>query len=409
MKGKIDHLLVQKKGRIAVLVALVLASTILLVIILVQSNINEIANAFGLDYCAYSSAARVLIIRGNPYDRAQLLAMEQANGFPDRVPIMVWNPPWALALFLPFAFLPFPMSTMIWLFLSALLALVCGAILWRELVPHGDRRYWLGIVLAVAYMPTVQTLKLGQISLWLLVGITGFLVALRARRDVLAGAALALLMVKPHVTFLLLVGVGWWVLRERRWRVLLGGAVTLVAACAVVGLISPAVFGQYLRPTAGSPLYVRSTTLGTWLLTVFGTEHYWLQYLPSVVGFILFVGWALRRKGGWDWQRLAPGLLLASTICAAYGWGFDQVTLLPVVVVLFGSLRTLSMRQRVVIVGLYALAQVVFLIQNQLSIDSAYYYWHPLVLAGLYMWQQSTLRARSRTGKELRNAESSCR
>ena len=373
--------------RIILIVFLVIVACSLLAILLTRVDSTELATIFGHDYRAYSSAARVLIIQGNPYDRAQLLAMEQANGFTERAPIMVWNPPWALALFLPFAFLPFPVSTMIWLFLSALLALICGAVLWRELAPHDDRRYWLGMILAVAYMPTVQTLIIGQISLWLLVGITGFLVAMRARRDVLAGVFLILLTIKPHVSFLFLLAVAWWIVRERRWCVLLGGVAALAAACTVVGLISPAVFGQYLRPTAGSPLYWRSTTLGTWLLMVFGAEHYWLQYLPSVLGFILLVGWALLRKGVWDLPRLSPGLLLASTIFASYGWGFDQVTLLPVVVVLLARLYCMSHSQRIILLSVYISSQLGMLALNQLRIDMSYYYWYPLVLAGLYIWQ----------------------
>ena len=384
--------------RTAVLVLLVVAGVIILVVILVRTNINEMADTFGLDYRAYWSAARVLINQSNPYDRVQLLAMEQASGYSGSLPIMVWYPPWAFAIILPFAFLLFPVSTIMWLVLNVFLAFSCGAVLWHELAPQDDRRYWLGMIFAFVYMPTFQMLRIGQISLWLLAGITGFLVAVRRKREGLAGAFLVLLTIKPHISFLFLLAVAWWIVRERRWRVLLGGAAALGAACAMVGFISPAVFGQYLRPTAGSPLYYRTTTLGSWLLTVFGTEHYWLQYLPSVVGFILFVGWALRRKGVWDWPRLVPGLLLASTICAAFGWIHDTVTLLPVVVVLLARLRLLSSGQRVLLVSLYVLTQLGMLLLNQYGIDASYYYWYPLVLAGLYAWQQWMIRLISHQG-----------
>lgn len=315
--------------RIALVAFLVIIASSLLAIQLTRVDYNKLTMVFEHDYRAYSSAARVLVNQGNPYDQLQLYTMEQAMGFTGFPPLMVWNPPWALVIVLPLAFMPFPMSTLIWLSLNVFLVFICGALLWRELAPHGDRRYWLGILVAFAYVPTLQTIRIGQISLWLLVGITGFLVAQRARRDSLAGAFLVLLTIKPHVSFLFLLAVAWWIVRERRWRVLFGASAALAAACAVVGLISPAVFGQYLRPTAGLIPYGHSTTLGTWLLAVFGAEQHWLQYLPSVVGLLLFVVWALRRKGEWDWSHLAPGLLLASTIGAAYGWSFDQVPCCP--------------------------------------------------------------------------------
>ncbi|MHB1357082.1 MAG: hypothetical protein ACYCZF_14025, partial [Anaerolineae bacterium] len=233
---------------------------------------------------------------------------------------------------------------------------------------------------------------------WLLVGITGFLVSIHTQRDYLAGAFLVLLTIKPHIGFLFLLAIAWWVVRKRRWGVLLGGAAALAAACAVVGLISPAVFEQYLSAAAGPPLYWRSTTLGTWLRVVFGSEQHWLQFFPPGVGIFLFVAWALRHQGEWNWPRLAPELLLASVIFAAYGWSFDYVVLLPVVVAIMAGLRTLTGRQRVVVVGLYGLTQLGVLLVNQYGIDASYYYWYPLVLAGLYVWQQKLTREVSYQG-----------
>lgn len=388
MKSKIGHLLGQERIRVGVLALLILIIGIILVALLAGSSTNKMADTFGLDFRSYWSVSRVLVSQGNPYDRAQLLNMEQSSGYTGIMPIMVWYPPWAFTIFLPFSFLPFPISTLLWLAINVFLALTCGAVLWRELAPLDDRRFWLGMILAFVYMPTLQTLRIGQISLWLLAGITGFLAAVRTRRDGLAGAFLVLLTIKPHVSFLFLFAAVWWVVRERRWRVIQGWAITFGCACVIVGLFSPEIFAQYLRPTAGSPLYWSTATLGSWLLAVFGAEHYWLQYLPSAIGLLLFVIWAKHHNSPWNWPQLAPGLLLASSIFAAYGWPYDQVVLLAVIVVIISKFHLLSSLKRFILISLYVLTQLGMLLLNQYGIAATYYYWYPLVLAGLYAWQQ---------------------
>ncbi|MHB1357602.1 MAG: glycosyltransferase family 87 protein, partial [Anaerolineae bacterium] len=297
----------QSKFRVAALVVLVLVGIALLTVQLSQIAPSDLAALCGHDFTQYYSAARLLVQRADPYDPAAMLAMERSIGWAEADPLMMWNPPWTLALVLPLLALPFGLAAGLWLALNCVLVLLCAAVLWRLMAPQGDRRYWLAMLLVIAYIPTLQTLKIGQISLWLLVGITGFLVSIRTQRDYLAGALLVLLIIKPHIGFLFLLAIAWWVMRERRWRVLLGGAAALVAVCAVVVLISPAVLEQYLRAAAGPPLYWRSTTLGTWLRVVFGSEQHWLQFLPSVVGILLFAAWALRHKGEWNWPQLAPG------------------------------------------------------------------------------------------------------
>ena len=382
----------QQQVRIVILSGLVLASLALLVVILVYDTPIDIVQVCRSDFKQYWCAARALPEKANPYDSRTCAACDLIGVWQDWGPVTTWNPPYTFIVVLPLAALPFDLAAMAWLATNALLVTTCGAVLWHLLAPSGDRRYWLGMLAAVAYMPTIRTILLGQISLWLLAGITGFLLTVRAKRDYLAGAALTLLAIKPHISLIFLVGAAWWVLRERRWKIPLGGLATLAAASAVVTMISPQVFVQYMNTITEPPLYWHTTTLGNWLRVVFGFELSWLLFLPTVIGLILFVTWAMRRKGGWDWQQLAPGLLLASIISAAYGWPHDQVTLLPVVVVLLARLRFLSRGQRALLMSLYVLTQLGMLLLNQYGIDSPYYYWYPLVLAGLYAWQQLMIR-----------------
>ena len=167
----------------------------------------------------------------------------------------------------------------------------------------------------------------------------------------------------------------------------------LTAALAVVTLISPSVIPQYLATIGSPPLYWRSATLGTWLRTLWGADKHWLQFLPTIIALIGLVAWAFGYKGAWNWKSLTPGLLLVSTISASYGWGFDQVTLLPVVMSLIFNLAKLTSSQRRLLLGLYLLTQVGLVIQTQLRIDSSFTFWFPLVLAILYGLQHRMLHS----------------
>ena len=339
----------------------------------------------GHDFIEYWSGARLLQGGGNPYHPTALLAMEQAAGWPEAEPLLMWNPPWALALVLPLAFLPFGPAVALWFLIELGLVLGSGLLLWRVLAP-GDGRYWIGLVLAAGFVPGLFALRIGQISPWLLAGIVGFLCAERRRRDVLAGAALALLMIKPQVTYLFWLAALWWAWRYRRRRVLIGWLVALMGASGLVLLFAPDVFVNYLTVAGQAPLYWATPTLGGWLRLIFGPEGGWLQFLPSLLGGLALLGWLWRRRGPWRWQGMAAPLLLASVPTAAFAWSFDQVVLLPLVVAMVGRLRAASPARRAVVLGILGMFQLALLIQNRCQANEVFYIWHPVALAGLYWW-----------------------
>jgi hypothetical protein len=337
------------------------------------------------DFVEYWAAARLLLQGNNPYDPAALLEVEQAAGWPEPNPLLMWNPPWALALALPLALLPFELATLIWLLLQVGLVLASGALLWRFYAP-GDSRFWIGMILTIPFVPGTFALIIGQISPWLLVGVTGFLCAQRSRRDLLAGASLALLMIKPHIAYLFWLAALWWALQSRRPRVLAGWLVALISASAVVLLFDPNLFTHYLTALASPPLYWATTTFGLWLRVAFGLERRWLQFLPSLLGLVGLIIWLWRRRGPWRWQNAASPLLLASVLTAAFGWSLDQLVLYPVVVDLVTRLRSSGPARWAFVLGVLAAAQAGLLILNRYQVPEAYNVWHAPVLAIIYWW-----------------------
>jgi len=110
------------------------------------------------DFLEYWGAAQLLLRGGNPYDPIALLAVQQVLGWLEPKPVLMWNPPWTLAVVLPLGLLPFGLATQVWLLLQLGLILGSGLLLWRYFAP-GDARYWLGPLLAAAFVPALFALR----------------------------------------------------------------------------------------------------------------------------------------------------------------------------------------------------------------------------------------------------------
>jgi hypothetical protein len=135
---------------------------------------------------------------------------------------------------------------------------------------------------------------------------------------------------KPHLVFLFGLAVLLWALERRRWGVLLACGLTLLAATAIPLACNPSVVEQY-RATLGShsPSEWATPTLGTALRLVFGVQHTWLQFAPTVAGLIWFLPYWCRYRRSWDWAEQTPLLLLVSFLTSFYGtWSHDYVVLL---------------------------------------------------------------------------------
>jgi len=383
--------------RLVLLVALV---ALLAVLWLKRSTVPvlPIDSVGAWDFVQYWSASRLMWRGSSPYDLVALLAEEQAAGWPESYCLPMLNPPWTLALVAPAALLPFGLAARVWLVLQLVMMLGGGIVLWRYFAA-GDRRYWIGLVLAAGFVPGLVALRLGQCTGLLLLGIVGFLWAEQNRKDLLAGAALALLMIKPHVTFLLWPAVLWWAFRNRRPGVLAGWIGALLAGSIVALVFTPQAFAGYLAMMAGPQQPFEPATLGAWLLRAFGRENNWVSFLPSLLGGLGLLFWLWRRRGPWKWPELAGPLLLASVITSAYGWVFDHTVLLPVLVDLVSRARSFPRARRRALLVALGVLELVVMGQNMCRVAQVYSVWQPLALAGLYWWGIRRERGHSRMAR----------
>jgi hypothetical protein len=277
--------------------------------------------------------------------------LERAAGRKTEV-LLMWNPPWTLALAMPLALFSYPVSHLIWVILSVVMILVATDWTW-SLFGGSTQKRWLAAVIAFTFLPTFHALRIGQISPILLLGIVGFLHFESNKRFWLAGAFAALLAIKPHLLYLVCISILVWSVRRRRWGILSGGAIVLFSATLTAVMFNPHVITQYLSAIrAGSPLVWMTPTFGSLLTKLFGRERTWLAFLPMMAGLFWLGLYALRNRADWMWADRIPLLLLVSVVTAPFGWSYDQVVLIPVLlhamIQLFATCRRLIMYSAII-------------------------------------------------------------
>jgi hypothetical protein len=145
------------------------------------------------------------------------------------------HPPFAAVAFVPLAFLSYPAAVYLWGALSVLCYfLIFHTVLTtlRIPVPRYQLPLWGG--LALTWYPFLAHVSLGQWSLLVVALLIGGWAALRAGREGLAGALLAL-----ATLFKLFPGlVALYLLVRRRWAALVTMALVLLAGVLLTGAVS---------------------------------------------------------------------------------------------------------------------------------------------------------------------------
>jgi Glycosyltransferase family 87 len=353
------------------------------------------------DFVEYWAAARLQLAGLNPYSPEALFPVQKAVGWSESTPLMMWNPPWALALVLPFGALDYPLARSLWFFSHLAVLFICVAASQQifEIQRSGQSLVWF---LALIFFPFVFVLKAGQITALVLLGITGFLFFERRGAYGVAAAFAVLTTLKPHLLYLFWLALFFWTLKHHRWRIAGTAAATLFGAALIVLPFNSNVVVQYFEATTRyPPLDWATPTLGGVLRMMLGTEHAWLQFLPSIGGCVWFAHYHRQQSSSWSWREQTPLLLLVSVLTASYGaWTFDQVVLLPALVAAIHKAdRSASKTRRMVLASLFLAANAIALFMNLRGVNEIWFFWMTPVWLGLYwiastgkspVWSQST-------------------
>ena len=265
----------------------------------------------GIDFHTYEAAARVGLQAGwsHIYDQS-LVAVEQMNLVPGQTAQPFLSPlpvAWLAALLAP---LPYWPSYYVWAFLT-FMALTL-ALVWAS-TGVGLAR-WVAAGAALAPWWVIHAVHLGQVVPLVAAGVALAWRLARERRDIAAGIALAVVLLKPNTALL----VPFALLAAGRFRVFAAwvAAGLVVAAIAVVTLGSPGISAYVSQLTGPLPAGANSLTLEG-ALGISGAAAVGLRVLIAATSLV--AAFRLRRSSG---LAIAAGAL-GSLLVAPYLHGSD--------------------------------------------------------------------------------------
>lgn len=357
------------------------------------------ANTAVNDFVEYWAAAYLLLTGNNPYAPDQLFALQQAVGWTNEAPLLMWNPPWTLSFILPFGFVSHPTGKFLWLILNFGIMILCADLIWR-LYGGPIRHYWLAWLVSFTFLPTLVVLTMGQISPFILLGVVGFLYFER-RQQWWAGACLVLIAIKPQLPYLFWLALFLRVIDRQQWAILLGAGMATVMAMVVPLILNPEVITEYMsmyKQAGQLPLDWATPTLGGLLRLIFGSNRYSLHFLPSIASILWLLVYWWRRRGMWEWANEIPLLLMVSIATTPHAFTYDYVVLLPAVIQT--SVWLLKSGQ----LPLFTLGVIVHLTINGIAlflnisrVTDFWYIWMVPMLLSIYLYLRSKI-AQETTG-----------
>lgn len=208
---------------------------------------------FGVDFRGYYAAAQVLMAGGNPYDYRQVAAvLLKVTGEMGNNPY--YYPPWFTWLFIPLAKLPFQVARAIWMLFNLIVWNVSmfqlsKAINWPTM---GWKRYSIFILSTLTF--AWATLRYEQAGILVLGLFVALIFSLENQKWGQSGVWLALLLVKPNITLVVVAGVSLWLLRRGQWRPILVMMAATLGLLAISTLITPNWFKPFFEPGFGHGL-----------------------------------------------------------------------------------------------------------------------------------------------------------
>jgi hypothetical protein len=321
------------------------------------------------DFVEYWASGHQLAHRANPYDADAILGLERSVGYPSDVAALIMpNPPSTLLLVLPLGFLGPTTADLLWLLLLLACLVASVRMVW---IMHGlpkNQLHWLGY----SFAPALVCLGAGQVSIFVLLGLSLFL-RLHRSRPFLAGASLWLCLLKPHLFLPFGIVLLVWAIITRSYKLLAGTAAALGVSTAIALILDPLVWVHYWRIMSATridrlPIPCLSIMLGRRL----SPNSSWLQYLPAALGCVWALAYFRKHRDDWDWMAHGSLLMPVSVLVAPYSWLMDQAILIPAL--LHAAYLTRS-RSLVAILALASAVLEVGILRGPSVTHSPFYLW----------------------------------
>jgi hypothetical protein len=345
-------------------------------------------NATERDFIQYWAAEQQLAHGANPYDIRAVLRLEQAAGLDGNFPKVTFSPPVAFFFALPLGYVSAKAGLILWL----LLLLACaGVSAWFLWFLHGrpQSRFHL---LVFAFPPVLSCLMAGQLGIFFLLGIVLFLL-LHQSQPWLAGAALFVCALKPHLFLPCAVVLLLWSGRRRNFRVVAGFLSALAFGSALSLLLDRHVWSEYaqmMRSTRVLDVFIPTVSVA--FRFIVDRNARWLEFIPEAAGCIWAAWYFWTRRDRWSWSEDGLLLLLVSALCTPYLWFSDQAMLFPAI--LAGVYRSEKSLRAWILLGLITAASLIGFF-GEIPLPSAFYLWTVPAWLAWYLYATRTGSARS--------------
>jgi hypothetical protein len=331
------------------------------------------------DFISYWAAGQQLVQHGDPYDGEAILRREQSVGFVDNRPAFMRNPPYGLFLAFPLGFVGAKAGAVLWSL--ALVAALMGSIrmLW---IMHGrppGRLHLFGY----CFPPTLACLLTGQVGIFILLGVVLFLYS-HDSKPYVAGAALLLCMLKPHLFLPFGIVLISWIIAIKAYRILGGALGALVASVALSFFFDPAGWSHYAHMVRVSAIQNEFIpTMSLIFRLVIHRNFVWLQFGPALAGCVWGLWYYRTCRERWDWMDHGSLLLIASVLAAPYAWFSDEAILLPAV--LAALYRVVDSGRSVLPLGLIGGIALIEVLAS-VKLTSPFYLWTAPAWLGWYLY-----------------------
>ncbi len=340
---------------------------------------------FSWDGGVYLASSYALRTQTNPWEENNLTRIAHDRGYyPDGARVLgLWTPVTVLVLYLPLTFLPAQIAIRLGILLNIFLVL---------LLVKMNRLWWLCLStlqvmgLTLFFPPFIALLIWQQISGWVLLGFIGFIVFVQQKRDKLAGVFLVLTTFKPHIGFLALFFIAWWVWKNKRWQVVLGATVTLGVILILATLVYPMWIRDYVNTWQAPPMEYKASTLSYIIREKWFPNTPGMQFLPLGIACLMLTVRLMR--GGIKevfWLETIFFLLGVSIVVAPYGWIYDQVLIWPLYIWGLDRASLLPEAEKKVIysgVIIFILVSIVQFVLTNFGNDSPQLFWQPFLWIG---------------------------
>jgi len=371
--------------------ALLAASMIFHAAILWESR-HKIAAGYG-DFIIFYTGAQIV----NDGRAKELFKIETQNAYQAKfdVPQLAWplpfnHAPYELAVFLPLAYLSYPVAHLVWSGASVMLLIL----MLRWILPYVNSADNLFIAAALAaWFPTMEALRLGQDSILSTALLLAVFISLKRKRDGWAGFFLALGLYKPHLV-LPLAGA---LVFARRWRTVAVfsavGAVLVILSVVMVGFQGVFDFLSILKSMEDYTFIINPRNMpnvrGLSYLLLHGTEAGWFAGAATIVISMSLYGlcvYTWRKK--WDTDSpvfdLQFALTVATTLLVSYHLYAHDLFPLSLSLILFYR-YVCSSGRRNICVAFFALLPVFFLpVLPRALIDMKLFGWGAVSVLLLY-------------------------